>query len=98
MLAKCDDVIDCLDASDEINCLHNKTGIFYLVNKILVHNLTISFDSFLHSAFVSFFAMSFFTSITEFSEDLTSVYLVCRYISTVINYVVIKAEKMICLF
>jgi hypothetical protein len=30
MLAKCDDVIDCLDASDEVNCSHSSIGIFSL--------------------------------------------------------------------
>jgi hypothetical protein len=26
-LAKCDNVIDCVDASDEVNCSHDKIGI-----------------------------------------------------------------------
>jgi hypothetical protein len=28
MLAKCDDVIDCLDASDEVSCWHANIGMF----------------------------------------------------------------------
>jgi hypothetical protein len=30
-LAKCDNVIDCLDASDEVNCFNGNIGIFILI-------------------------------------------------------------------
>jgi hypothetical protein len=39
MLAKCDDVIDCLDASDEVTCSQSNIGIllFVFMNSSKIH-------------------------------------------------------------
>jgi hypothetical protein len=40
MLAKCDDIIDCLDASDEVRCLHGNIGnLFGSLDFCKTHNL-----------------------------------------------------------